>query len=45
MTIKILKELFTCPIGREIIKEPFFSECGHVFDKEHIGIYCSRNKN
>ena len=28
-----------------MIKEPYFSECGHVFEKEDINTFYIRNKN
>ncbi len=36
MGLKELQNLFNCSISLKPIKDPYFLECGHVFEKSSI---------
>lgn len=31
-----IRELFSCPITRELMRDPVITECGHTFEKEQL---------
>ena len=39
-----IKDLL-CPISMDIIKDPYFLQCGHVFEKNYIISHFKHNNN
>ena len=38
-------KLLLCPISMEILKDPYFLQCGHVFEKNYIVTHFKYNNN